>query len=127
MFQSKSSILSIIYIDDIIIEYSLESDFKALKFVHMNVVKNDMICATKSRRKHFLKHLTACLLKKEIHTNASPGHYSLTKCQQCSYASRQIWNVEEQKSSVAGIMFIHLILCFMLKLTYWEWSRERIK
>uniref|UniRef100_A0A7S3PWV8 Exonuclease domain-containing protein n=1 Tax=Chaetoceros debilis TaxID=122233 RepID=A0A7S3PWV8_9STRA len=72
--QIQVALLSIICKDDIIIGQSLENDFRVLRLAHMKVIDTAMLFRTNGR-KHSLKHLSACLLKRNIQ-NSSNGHCS---------------------------------------------------
>jgi DNA polymerase III epsilon subunit-like protein len=73
----QAALLTIICKDDILIGHSLENDLRALKLIHETVVDTAILfqCPTE-RRKHALRHLTSCLLQRQIQRGGADGHCS---------------------------------------------------
>lgn len=73
----QASIVSFICKEDIIIAHSAENDLKALQLVHTRVIDTAILFSDpETRRKHSLKHLSRCLLKKRIQESNGLGHCS---------------------------------------------------
>lgn len=73
----QASIVSFICKEDIIVAHSAENDLKALQIVHTRVIDTAILFSDpETRRKHSLKHLSRCLLKRQIQDSNGLGHCS---------------------------------------------------
>lgn len=73
----QATIISFIFKEDIVVAHSAENDLKALQLIHHRIIDTAILFREAvTRRKHSLKHLSLCLLKKKIQGDALLGHCS---------------------------------------------------